>query len=159
MQEDESRKRLVQAAALYFGVSNLLLGLSGFVGPFVTGNEEGLINVETGQLFGVVAMNWAHALVLLAFGLYGIAARRSHHSAATYFWAVVGAFGLLALLGLLAHSSLLRITDPEGTPLVFEIAIDWAATVLHLSWMVLGLIFVLRGREAMPEPRHQTAHA
>lgn len=39
--------------ALYFGALNLGIGLAGFFGPFVTGNDEGLINIETGQLFEI----------------------------------------------------------------------------------------------------------
>lgn len=149
----------IQKAALYFGVVNLLLGLAGFFGPFVTGNQEGLINIETGQLFGLMAINWAHALVFLAFGLYGIAARDMKESAVTYFWSVAVVFGLLALLGLLGQVGWMEVRGPEGTLVVFEIAVDTAAILLHLTLAAVGLFFALRAGEKMSEKEPQPAHA
>jgi hypothetical protein len=149
----------VQKAALYFGALNLLIGLAGFFGPFVTGNRDGLINIETGHLFGLMAINWAHALVFLAFGVYGLAAHGAAESATTYFWAVAVIFGLPALLGLLAHAGWMRVTEPGGTPVVFEIAIDWAGTALHLLWAALGAFFALRAHSQMNQNEHQPAHA
>lgn len=145
--------------ALYFGALNLGIGLAGFFGPFVTGNDEGLINIETGQLFGLVAINWAHALLFVAFGLYGIAARGKKESAVTFMWSVAVVFGLLALLGLLGEAGWMEVRDPEGTLVVFEIAVDAAAILLHLAWSAVGLFFALRAREAMPQNEHQPARA
>lgn len=151
--------KTMQKAALWFGALNLVLGLSGFFGPFVTGNRDGLINIETGQLFGLIAINWAHALLLLAFGLYGIAARSSHDAAVTYLWSVAVVFSLLALLGLLGQAGWMEVRGPEGTLSVFEIAVDTAAILLHLTWAAFGLFFALRAGEATQQQERQPARA
>lgn len=145
-------------AALYLGYASLMIGIAGFIGPFVSGNQEGLINIETGQLFGLMAINWAHALVFLAFGLYGVTARGSHNATATYLWSMAVAFGLLAVLGLLGQAGWMEVTDPEGTVIVYEIAVDAVASLLHLGLAAAGLFLAFRigadarSREHQPTP-------
>lgn len=135
---------MTNRAALYFGILNLLIGLAGYLGPFVTGNQDGLINIDTGQLFGLLAMNWVHAGLHLAFGLYGLAVRDSAEDARTYFWAVTVIFGVAAVLGFLAQAGFMVKRDPEGVLLVLEMAVDTAANLLHLAWAGIALWFALR---------------
>lgn len=150
---------MIQKTALYFGTLNLVIGLSGFFGPFVTGNDEDLINIETGQLFSVLAINWAHALVFVAFGLYGISARKSKESASTYFWSVGVLFGLLALLGLLGQVGLLEVRGPEGTLTVLEIAVDTLGIGIHAVWALIGAGLAYRAHTMMAESQHRIVHA
>ena len=140
--------------ALYIGILNLALGLAGFFGPLVAGNQDGLINVEAGRLFGFLATNWAHAGVHVAFGLWGISAARVPERGRTYLWAVGALFGAAALLGFLAQTGLMVVRDPEGTLLVLEMAVDTAANVLHL-----GLAAVALGLTLARGGKHTPAHA
>lgn len=141
-----------QRTALYIGVIQLALGVLGFVGPLVVGSGSGALNMETGLLFGVVAVNWAHALVHLAFGVYGIAARRTAQSATTYLWAVAVALGALAVAGFLAEAGVLVRRSPDGMLLVVETAVNTAANTIHLvlAGFALGAVLVARSRTAGP---------
>lgn len=130
--------------ALYFGIVNLVIGVAGFVGPFVTGNADGLINVNTGMLFGVLTMNWAHALVHLGFGVFGVLARASDEATRTYFLTVAVVFGLLSVLGFLAQAGIAVRRDAEGTLLVLEVAADTVVNVVHLVWAAIGAFFAAR---------------
>lgn len=140
--------------ALYIGIIQLVLGVLGFVGPAVIGPGRGAVNVEAGLLLGVVAVNWAHALVHLAFGAYGIAARRTAQSATTYLWAVAVVLGALAVAGFLAEADVLVRRTPDGMLLVLETAVNNAANTIHLvlAGVALGAVLVARSRTAGPRP-------
>lgn len=42
----------VQKAALWFGLLNVVIGVAGFLGAAVTGNQDGFININPGNLLG-----------------------------------------------------------------------------------------------------------
>lgn len=56
--------------------------MRGFFGAFVTGNTDGLINIESGQLFGFLTANGAHALLVLAHPIKYLARTSPSPSAA-----------------------------------------------------------------------------
>lgn len=142
---------IIPRTALYVGVFNLVLGVVGFIGPFVTGGGAAPVNIETGLLFGVIAMNWAHALVHVVFGVYGIRARRTVDAATMYLWAVAIVFGALVALGLLAQAGVLVRRSADGMPLVVEVAVNAAANVLHVLLAAIGLGVVILAKPGTPE--------
>lgn len=67
----------IQTATRAFAAVNLLIGVLGFFGPAVTGNDDQLINIKPGHLLGVAAINWLHALLHVSYGV--LALKTSHH--------------------------------------------------------------------------------
>lgn len=124
--------------ALWFGAINLALGLAALVGPLVGGNDQP-INLDSGDLFGFLAVNWAHALLHVAFGLYGLASRRSTGAAIGHFRAVAVVFGLVALLGWLGEAGALVRKDAEGTLLALQVAVDTPGNLLHTAFLAVGV--------------------
>ncbi len=72
-------RTLTQKAAMVFGVVFLLVGLLGLLSRGGTGMEADMNTAP--KLLGLFPVNLLHNLVHLAFGVWGIAASRSHGGA------------------------------------------------------------------------------
>lgn len=94
---------LAQRFAQVFGVVYLLVGIAGFVPPFLTGNVSGVSGPFAGLLLGLFAVNWFHNLAHIAVGAVGLAVYRSHFASMSYALAIGTAYALLFLLGMLAQ--------------------------------------------------------
>lgn len=138
----------VRTAALWIGALNLALGLAGFFAPFVVGGSAGWINIDAGRLFAVLMTNWAHAGLHAAFGLYGLASRRSPHGPATYLWSVAAIFGLLALLELLGHAGWLEVRGGQGELIILELAVNGLATLVHVLFVAAATAGLVLGDRA-----------
>ena len=135
----------VQKAALYFGLANLVIGLAGFVGPLVIGNDDGIININPGLLFGIFGMNWLHAIAHILFGA-GIVISRSCEASRTFMWASAGVFGLLTILGFVMFGMEM---EPQ---MMLGMASNGADNLLHLLWTGLTLYFAVQAsRQELPE--------
>ena len=139
-------RRPVERAALYFGIVNLLLGLAAFVGPLVTGNDDGIINTSPGLLFGIFAFNWFHAVAHLLFGVAGILVARSCESSRTYMWVSAAVFGVLTIAGFIGAGMEM---EPQ---MLMGMAVNGADNLLHLLWTGLTLYFAYQAsRQNVPE--------
>ncbi|NLF10839.1 MAG: DUF4383 domain-containing protein [Anaerolineaceae bacterium] len=139
-------RRPVEKAALYFGIVNLIIGLAAFVGPLVTGNNDGLINTSPGLLFGIFAFNWFHALAHILIGAAGILVARSCESSRTYMWVSAAIFGVLTVAGFIMVGMEM---DPQ---LMMGMAVNGADNLLHLLWTALTLFFAYQAsRQTAPE--------
>ena len=142
----DDMRRNVQKAALYFGIVNLIIGLAAFVGPLVTGNDDGIINTSPGLLFGIFAFNWFHALAHLLFGVAGIAVARSCEASRTYMWVSAAVFGVLTVAGFIGVGMEM---EPQ---LLMGMAVNGADNLLHLAWTGLTLYFAYQAsRQDVPE--------
>lgn len=140
MQQTTSRRWTVRSSVVH-----LVLGVAGLFGPLLVGGQ-GLITLGPGLLLNALAFNWAHALVHLAFGMYGFGAARTQHGTEIYGWTLVAVFGLLAVLGLLGAAGPLAIRDPNGITFVLDIATNGAVHLLHAIFALLGAAIVLSHR-------------
>lgn len=129
-----------QKGALVFGVVFLLIGIWGL---FV---EDGM-SMEAdldGGVMGLFPVNILHNLVHLAFGVWGIAAARSHPASRTYgrFGAI--AYGLLAVLAFF-------------TPTLFGLVPIGSHDIWLHALLALGLGWIGWGtREAAPATTRAT---
>lgn len=130
--------KTIQKAALYFAIVNLVIGVAGYIGPLVTGNDDGLININPGMLLGLVAINWLHAGVHLIYGLLGLWARSEVGRSRAYMGVGVALFGVMALMGTLSFGF-----EP-GIHMVMGMSIDAQGNVIHLIWFLFALVFLLR---------------
>lgn len=90
--------------ALIFGIVFLVIGAGGFVpGILQPGVPEADLSMTHGygHMFGLFPVNTPHNIVHLVFGLWGVAAYKSHAGARAYFRVVAMIYGLLTVLGLL----------------------------------------------------------
>lgn len=139
----------VQKAAFYFGVVNLIVGIAGFIGPFVTGNNDGIININPGNLFGIFGMNWLHATAHVLFGVAGMAVRAKYDSSVAYMWVVAVVFGAMAAMGFMQFGM------QEGLHSVMGMTVDRLGNVVHTIWALIGLYFALRPHAG--ETHHRAA--
>ena len=91
--------------ALIFGIVFAIVGLAGFIPAFLgapVADEPALaVEASRGRLLGLFPVNVLHNLVHLAFGVWGIAAYRSHGAAKLYGKSVAVIYGVLVVLGLI----------------------------------------------------------
>lgn len=149
----------MKTSIVLFGVANLLLGLMGFVGPLNPPPDgivaDSFITEGPGLLFGVLATNWAHSLIHIGFGLYGLLAVRGRAVVETYGWAVAAAFALLLALGLLGVAGPLAIREPDGTLLTLSVAVNGVGHGVHAVWALIGVGIALAARRQHSEPMQQ----
>jgi hypothetical protein len=89
-----------QKGALVFGIVFLLVGI---LGLFVDDGMSMNADLETtGRLFGLFPVNLLHNLVHLAFGVWGLAASRSHDGSRTYGKVGAVVYAALVLLALVS---------------------------------------------------------
>ena len=129
-----------ERSARRLGRLHTLLGLASFVGPAVTGNQDGLVNVHPGKLAGAVSVNWAHALPHLWFGLRSRRARRSPGRARLHL------LGSVAVFGGVAAAAWPRVKDrPADEPTqVGPVTIDRRGVYLQAAFAGLATLALLR---------------
>lgn len=123
----------VTRAARAFGELNLLIGLLGFLGPAVTGNDDRFVNLDPGHLLGVAAINWPHALLHVLYGVLGFEASESARSSRAYMGLGAVFWGAMAAMGWRATGFDRRIH------VVMGLALDAGANVVHTVWVGVGL--------------------
>lgn len=128
------RRTVVQGVSLLAGIGFLLVALLGFV--------QGGMSMEADptlapKLLGVFPVNLLHNCVHLAFGIWGLAAARTHSAARAYCRIAGVIYLVLTALGFVA---------PNGFGLV---PLGGADMLLHLA---LGLMLAGVGFTAPREP-------
>ncbi len=125
----------VQKAALWFGLLNVVIGAVGFLGAAVTGNEDGFLNLNPGNLLGFIAINWLHAAIHLGIGVLGVLAGVSIGLSRFWMGITAALFALLAVVGW----AVVRF-DP-GINLVMGVALDVEGNAIHTLWTVIAVFF------------------
>lgn len=87
----------VQRATHYFGITNLVIGITRSTGPLVTGTRDRLINIRPGLLYGIFGMNWLHALLHLVVGIIAGPVQRAPYSSIRYMRLNAVLFGFLSV--------------------------------------------------------------
>lgn len=122
--------------ALILGIALLLAGIMGFIEPLAPNDE----------LLGIFAVDPAHNIFHILFGLYGIWAGLSHDwgKARGFTWFTLIVYGLLALLGFI-------LVPTEGM-LFGLIHMNAADHILHLvlALSALAVLIAARGRHGYP---------
>lgn len=113
--------------------ANLAVGITGFLSPFVTQNDERGINVRPGLLYGVFAMNWAHALLHLSTGIAGLPAWSDRQRARRYLRLHV------VLYGALAAYAWPKVLGPGRIHMVMGMALDAQGNAVQMLWAAAGL--------------------
>lgn len=78
----------------------LSIGILGFVGPAVWGNDnDGFVNIEPGLFLGEFAINGRHSVLHVLVGLLGLQASRDPEAARQYMGFGTLFFGTFAAIG------------------------------------------------------------
>lgn len=90
--------------ALVMGIVFVVIGIAGFIPGLVQPlTEEGAPELALGGghglLLGIFPVNWLHNLVHLAFGIWGLAAYRSHGGAVLFSRATAVIYAVFAVMG------------------------------------------------------------
>ena len=134
-----------QWAALIFGIVFIAVALLGFVSGGMTMESD---PARAPHLIGMFPVNLLHNVVHLAFGIWGIAAARTHASARGY---CVGAGAIYAVLAVLGWLS------PNGFGLVPLGGNDIGLhAVLAIALLAVGLT---ARRDAVRTETHTTTRA
>ena len=88
-----------QWAALVFGIVFVIVALLGFVNGGMTMESD---PARAPKLVGMFPVNLLHNLVHLAFGIWGIAAARTHAGARSYCIGAGAIYAVLAVVGWLS---------------------------------------------------------
>lgn len=116
-----------QVGALVFGVAFLLIGVAGF---FVPGGMSMDADMATaGRLLGLFPLNLLHNLVHLGFGVWGIAASRSHDGSRSYGRIAAGAYVGLVILAFVSPTLFGLV--PIGSHIIWLHAV----LALGLAWV------------------------
>jgi hypothetical protein len=95
----------VRYFALAYGIVFLLVGIAGFVPPFVMPPEilpaAGEAAAADARLFGLFPVNALHNLVHIAFGLWGLIAWRGFGPARIYARSVAVIYAVFVVMGLI----------------------------------------------------------
>jgi hypothetical protein len=130
VQQVERRTTTVQRVALIFGVGFLVAAIAGFLATGVNAMDP---NPETApRALGLFPVNVLHNLVHLVFGIWGIAAARTH-SASRAFCQIAGVIYLLLVV--------LAFVDPTTFGLVPIGGSDiWLHLILALPLLYFGFV-------------------
>lgn len=128
----------LQKVASALALANSFIGITGLLGPFVTGNDDRFINIRPGYLYGVFGMNWLHALLHLMVGVVGLFWRQTNTGATSYMRLHAGLFGMLAPIGVL------RVRGSQQIHMVTGMAVNMPANLVHVAWAAIGLVFARR---------------
>ena len=94
-----------QQFARYIGIAFVLVGLLGFLSPFVTRSPmDGVgLTVPTGfgYLLGLFAINVIHNVVHLGVGIWGLSASRSSLASVQFARGLAIMYGALTIMGLI----------------------------------------------------------
>lgn len=126
----ESRARRM---ARYLAVANLVVGTAGSIGPFVTGNDDRVVNVRSGRLFGLFAINGMHALKHLVLGAVGLRMHDSERRARRYLRLQARVFGFIAAAGWW------KTWGRTGIHTVLGTAVNKPSNVVHTLWTTAAL--------------------
>lgn len=94
--------------AQIFGIVFLLVGIAGFI-PGITqphSHPDVRLTAGLGTVLGLFPVNVLHNLAHLLFGVWGLAASRSHGASRAYGKAVAISYGLLLVMGLIPAMNL-----------------------------------------------------
>lgn len=130
----------IQRATAWLGNLNTLVGVLGFIGPAVTGNDDRFINIRPGKLLGLATVNWLHSLMHLLFGLYGRQARHSVRQSRIHMYVAAVGFGMMSCM------ALRKLRGRSGYVMLHGMAIDRAGTGVHLAWTSIALAALLKER-------------
>lgn len=90
--------------AMLLGIVYLLVGIAGFVPPFLAAPPPDApqlaIGAGHGLLFGLFPVNAVHSIIHLVVGIYGIVASRDFDAARTFVRGLAIVFGVLTVMGL-----------------------------------------------------------
>lgn len=90
----------IQTIVRKFGALMVSIGLLGFVGPAVWGNnDDGLVNIEPGLFLGEFAINGRHSLLHILVGWLASRASRDPEAARQYMGFGTLFFGAFAVIG------------------------------------------------------------
>jgi hypothetical protein len=128
------RRNIMQSGAMLIGVLSLVAGIAGYLSPFVSGADPGLINTGPGLLFGFLGINGMHAFVHLVVGIIGIAMSRKLQPSRAFLWGVGIVFGLLAISGF--------ATDQPGLYNLLGMTVNHADHWLHTGLAILAFGFL-----------------
>ena len=93
---------LIRTVAAVFGAAYVLIGLLGFIGPFVTGDAGPTMPSATGNLLGLFPINPLHNIVHLVIGAALLYGARNTPTARAVARAVGIVYLVVAVLGLIA---------------------------------------------------------
>ncbi len=138
----------VQKGALVFALVNVVIGIALFAGPLVTGNADGLININHGNFLGFIATDWMHATAHLGIGVLGLLMGATPALSRLWWAIVLVVFAFLAVVGWVMAG-----VDP-AMHVVKSMGLEWGfdleGNVLHTLWTVIALFFLFaRGRGAV----------
>ncbi|HEU5208064.1 MAG TPA: DUF4383 domain-containing protein [Longimicrobiales bacterium] len=130
-----------QTGALVFGIVFLLVGI---LGLFVDDGMSMNADMETaGRLFGLFPVNLLHNIVHLAFGVWGLAASRSHDASRSYGKIGAVVYGALVVLALVS-------------PTMFGLVPIGGNDIWLHALLALGLAFIGFAGSAAREPSRVT---
>jgi len=97
-----------QTFARIFGILFLIIGAAGFVPGLTPAHSHPDVTFDAGLglELGLFPVNYAHNVVHLLFGVWGLVAARSMSAAATYGKVVGVGYALLTILGLIPAAKL-----------------------------------------------------
>lgn len=101
---------MVRKFAMIVGIIYLLVGILGFVPGMVhppATSADLVVDEGHGRLLGIFPINWAHNVVHLAIGIWGLVAARSFAGAVGYSRGLAIIYGLLAVLGMIPATNTL----------------------------------------------------
>ena len=137
--------------ALIYGIVFLLVGIAGFIPPFLTPFEasdpELAVTASSGLLFGLFPVNILHNLAHIAFGIWGIAVWRSLPRSRFYAQAVAVVYAVLMVMGFIPGLSTTFGLIPLHSHAI------WLHLVLAGVAAYFG--FVARPQETVARPAHE----
>jgi hypothetical protein len=116
---------------LLLGIAYTLIGVLGFIPPFLQPAAQVAQGPFLGNLLGIFTVNWFHSITHLLIGIAGLLAWRSYTASRTYALVVGIAYAGLAVLGLLSRS--------VGT-LGGLLPLNFADDILHIATAALLLL-------------------
>ena len=140
-QTETDRSRDVARTVRRFGVVHVAAGLLGLVGPLVWGNDDGLVNTESGLFLGEIAVNGPHALFHVVWGLLALGASDDEASARRHAGLSAAVFGALAAVGVR------RFGFGRGVHRIWVFAVDGWGNLGHAIISALGLRTLIRSRK------------
>lgn len=128
---------MTQKFALIIGAIYLVVGILGFIPGLVSPPEAApdlAIEAGHGRLFGLFPINYAHNLVHLLIGIWGLAAARRLSNAITFSRALTIIYGALTIFGFLpGFNTLFGIAPLHGNDIWLHAGT--ALIAAYFGWM------------------------
>ena len=129
----------IQTGARGIGVLNALIGIIGFAGPAVKGNDDrGLINMKPGLFLGLVAVNAGHNLLHIMFGVLGVQASRNAESSYQYMGFCTAFFGLFSA------AVWKEVKFDRDIHIIGGVAMNWWANLGHILLSAFSFLTVIQ---------------